>query len=109
MRPRLDFIERQVGQDRAHHARRHKLGRKAAMAHAVRDVVVRHHDCRHTTEVEFTQSRPDRGRGSTRVERLRRRLLDDGPVHDRVGERQADLDRVGPTCRYGLHVPLPSG
>ena len=41
------------------------------------------------------------------VERALRRLLDGGAVHHRIGERDADLDRVGAGVGDGPHDVEP--
>ena len=66
-----------------------------ALVPGVRDeVVVRHHDQRHG-RVELGELLDDADRCRAEVERALRRFLDRAAVHDRVGERDADLDRVG--------------
>jgi hypothetical protein len=71
-----------------------QLGGEAFVAGMVHRVVVRHHGqwYRHIELTSLVQDGHGRGAG---IERRLRRLLDDGAVHHRVAERDADLDGVG--------------
>src|SRR5947209_13449239 len=78
------------------------------MPAAEHDVVIGHDDER-DARVALAQRGHDRpGRGPLR-QRTRRCLLDDRPVHHRVGERDADLDGVGPRSGDGRHHLTPVG
>ena len=92
--PRLGLLERKVGQDAPGDAGLDQPMGEAAVPVVMDEVVVGHHDQR-DVDVERRHGGEHRQRGRPGVERRLRRLLDHRPVHHRVGERDADLDRVG--------------
>ena len=105
--PRPGFLERQVGHDRGgdaggdaadgRSARGRRGGRCCSTHHRQRDA-----------DVELASLVEDRHRRRAGLERHLRRLLDDRTVHHRIGERDADLDRVGAGRGDGAHGVLPT-
>ena len=79
---------------------------ESAMAVVVDEVVVGHHG-EGDAHVEPGRGVEDGGRGRPGVERSLRRLLDDGAVHHRVGERDADLDPSAPSAAAARTASLP--
>src|SRR5215211_7587979 len=71
-----------------------ELGGEPLGARVGDDVVIRHDDER-DAHVELRGFGNDLRRRGAEIERALRRLLDGAPVHDGVGERDADLDGVG--------------
>ena len=92
--PAVELVEREVGDDRAVDAGVGERRGEPLVPGVVHGVVVRHHDER-DVDVERRGLGDDPRRRRAELERALRRLLDRRPVHHRIGERDADLDRVG--------------
>src|SRR5207302_9104704 len=83
-------------------------GGEAVVAEMLDGVVVGHDD-QGDCDVNLGQVGDDVGRGGPDLDGPARRLLDDAPVHYRVGERDADLDGVGAGVGHGPDHVEPGG
>ena len=117
-RPRRPSRRARRAGGRARSRRRRRPARRrvrAALVSHVRDeVVIRHHD-RAAPATSMLGHRVDHAdRRRAEIERALARFLDRAAVHDRVGERDPDLDRVGARVDDGAHdvaplAPEPAG
>jgi hypothetical protein len=99
-RPRVELLEREVGQDgRAHPGRHHGVGH-ALVAGPVDDVVVRHDGHRHG---DFGPGDPVEHFVGDRapLQGAQPGFLNHRAVHHRIRERDADLHRVGAGGHHG--------
>ena len=106
--PAVELVEREVGQDRAVDTRRRADAPRAALVpeRARRGCSTSSRSAgRGASMLGERVDHADRRRAE--VERALARLLDRAAVHDRVGERDADLDRVGARVDDGAHDVAP--